>query len=563
ELEEDEDALKSRIYLRQARTKMKEVASCVLDNGRDKFFSLILGFIVQSHDFQLGTMYPYIQKAQELNWGIVIFNPNENYGRIIRDGKLVSRGSIKGSESSDNHCLYVWKNFVKNSKAEKIMIVAHSYGGINTTYLLSKLADEFRSRVVAIALTDSVHSASMIPTQLRDWFVGHSLNWIRSSLPLSNHIAEAKRFYGCRCVSAGHPKHEYTSGTAFEHVFEFLIHRLEKSYNNKKKDQDTSKDSNQNDMEIDKENDKESIKQDTGGTCSVSTSTDAPTEMEIDDDDSADTKNNDKPVENEKDDREAINDNSTDLSKAIVVAPDTANDISDPSDGKVLTEGNKLDPEATKDTSTFANLNSENIDSTENSTMENEVSTSVDSAMENVVSTSVDSAMENVVSTSVDSTMENEVSTSVDSTMENEVSTSVDSAMENEVSTSVDSAMENEVSTSADSSIENVVDSDQVSIVSKSLNSELEGTQLSPEIPDGNNQQDSNVIKVESSHEQSQNDNTEILQHLNDDQNTKVDTNEMDTDSGHIQGKELSSTADQEINQSEEEGISNPSKESN
>ncbi|CAG8672926.1 7461_t:CDS:2 [Acaulospora morrowiae] len=470
ELEEDEDALKSRIYLRQARKKMKEVASCALDNGRDK----------------LGTMYPYIRKAQELKWGIVIFNPNENYGRIIRDGKVVSRGSIKGSESSDNHCLYVWKNFVRTSKAEKIMIVAHSYGGINTTYLLSKLADEFKSRVIAIALTDSVHSVSMIPTQLREWFMNHSLNWIKSSLPLSENIKEAKKFYGCRCFSAGHPKHEYTSGTAFEDVFEFLTYRLKKSYDDQKKDQDnqdnqdTSKDSDQNDMEIDKENDKESIKQDTGGTSSVSTSTDAPTEMEIDDD-SAATKNNDKPVENEKDDREAINDNSTDLSKTIVVDPDTANDISDPSDGKVLTEGNKQDPEATKDTSTFANLNSENIDSTENSAMENGVSTSVDS--------------------------------------------------------------------------------DQVVNVSKSLNSELEVTQPSPEILDGNNQQGTNVIEDESSHEQSQNDNTEILQHLNDDQNTKVDANEMDTDNGRIQGKEPTSIADQEINQSEEEGISNPSKE--
>ncbi|CAG8625305.1 14967_t:CDS:2, partial [Dentiscutata erythropus] len=88
---------------------------------------------------ELGTMYPYIQKAQELNWGIIVFNPNENYRAIIKDGEVIKRESVRGSESPQKHCIYVWNNFVTKAKAEKILVMGYSFGGINITCLM----DEF------------------------------------------------------------------------------------------------------------------------------------------------------------------------------------------------------------------------------------------------------------------------------------------------------------------------------------------------------------------------------------------------------------------------------------
>ncbi|CAG8488899.1 14978_t:CDS:2 [Funneliformis mosseae] len=175
-------------------------------------------------------MFPYIKKAQELNWGIIIFNPNENYGRINKDGIECGFKEINGSESPQNHCIYVWERFVRKAKAKRILLVAHSFGGICTTAMIDHLADEFKSRVKGIALTDSVHSSGMVPKHSDRWFRGCTVNWIKSSLPLNDPVPEeASQFYGCRCTSAGHSKHEYTSGTAIEPVFEFLKGRLEKA----------------------------------------------------------------------------------------------------------------------------------------------------------------------------------------------------------------------------------------------------------------------------------------------------------------------------------------------
>ena len=38
--------------------------------------------------------------------------------------------SYKGSESPEKHFVYVWDNFISEAAAEKVVVVAHSYGGI-------------------------------------------------------------------------------------------------------------------------------------------------------------------------------------------------------------------------------------------------------------------------------------------------------------------------------------------------------------------------------------------------------------------------------------------------
>ncbi|POG71700.1 hypothetical protein GLOIN_2v1774561 [Rhizophagus irregularis DAOM 181602=DAOM 197198] len=203
-------------------------------------------------DAALGTMFPYIRKAQELKWGIVIFNPNENYGSIMKDGEVRDR-RIFGSESPQNHCLYVWDKFVTNARAKEILIVAHSYGGICTSYLLDQYADDFYKRVKGIALTDSVHSSGMIPTHSKLWFSKKAINWIKSDLPINDPIREANQFYGCNCFSAGHHKHEYTSGVAIEPVFEFLQFRARGNKEITNQKNETSEQSFTNNNEDDKE----------------------------------------------------------------------------------------------------------------------------------------------------------------------------------------------------------------------------------------------------------------------------------------------------------------------
>ncbi|RIA94935.1 Arb2 domain-containing protein, partial [Glomus cerebriforme] len=235
--EEDDNTAKSRIYQSDDAQECQTLLLLIQGSGVVRPGQWARQVIIND-SLELGTMFPYIRKAQELKWGIVIFNPNENYGSITKDGKVDDFHQITGSETSLAHCLYVWNNFVKNARAEKILIVAHSYGGICTTYMLDHLADEFKSRVKGIALTDSVHSSGMIPTHSKKWFNENTRNWIKSSLPLSSDVSDARSFYGCHCVSAGHPKHEYTSGKAFEPVFEYLQYKCNSETINKENDTD-------------------------------------------------------------------------------------------------------------------------------------------------------------------------------------------------------------------------------------------------------------------------------------------------------------------------------------
>ncbi|GET01323.1 protein FAM172A-like [Rhizophagus clarus] len=230
--EEDDNIAKSRIYMSGNAQECQTLLLLIQGSGVVRPGQWARQVIIND-SLERGTMFPYIKKAQELEWGIVIFNPNENYGSIIKDGE-VSYSHISGSESPPKHCLYVWNNFVKNARAKNVLIVAHSYGGVCTTYLLDHFAEDFYSRVKGIALTDSVHSSGMIPTHSRKWFSKYAFNWIKSYLPINEYIHEANQFYGCKCFSAGHPKHEYTSGVAFETVFEFLQYRSKE----KRKDND-------------------------------------------------------------------------------------------------------------------------------------------------------------------------------------------------------------------------------------------------------------------------------------------------------------------------------------
>lgn len=101
----------------------------------------------------MGTQIPYIKKALAKDYGVMVLNTNEN---CLPNGK-----KIKHSGTAEEHALYVWETYVSKTKAENIVIVAHSYGGVVTVTLANEMKD-FGNRVKAVAFTDSVHGYSNI-----------------------------------------------------------------------------------------------------------------------------------------------------------------------------------------------------------------------------------------------------------------------------------------------------------------------------------------------------------------------------------------------------------------
>ncbi|CAG8585093.1 36946_t:CDS:2, partial [Racocetra persica] len=81
-----------------------------------------------------GSMINYAKRALELGFSVVMLNPNEVFwykgkGVLILPKTTAPFDTIPGSESPEAHTNYVFENIVIPSKAQKIFIVAHSYGG--------------------------------------------------------------------------------------------------------------------------------------------------------------------------------------------------------------------------------------------------------------------------------------------------------------------------------------------------------------------------------------------------------------------------------------------------
>ncbi|CAH2087242.1 unnamed protein product [Euphydryas editha] len=166
---------------------------------------------------ETGTQIPYIRQAHARGYGIMILNPNDNY----RQNKAISH-----SGSSEEHAKYVWKEYIQNTKASSILIVAHSYGGILTVMLADKQKKLFEKRVKAVAFTDSVHSFSGIKVSKHLNKIAR--NWVSSTAlldsPMKSPESDVYR------VSAGHTKHEMTSSSCMDSVFKFFEEKLKEEF---------------------------------------------------------------------------------------------------------------------------------------------------------------------------------------------------------------------------------------------------------------------------------------------------------------------------------------------
>ena len=118
--------------------------------------------LIINHSLDHGTQIPYIRRAKELGYEVLITNTNDNY--CLVDGR---RRSIPGHDSPQTHATSVWEQFIKPAeKLESVAIVAHSYGGPVTMDLAQKFPAFFEKNVFAVGLTDSVHSSRSVPKEL-------------------------------------------------------------------------------------------------------------------------------------------------------------------------------------------------------------------------------------------------------------------------------------------------------------------------------------------------------------------------------------------------------------
>lgn len=186
----------------------------------------------------VGSILPYIERAQSLGYSLAILNPNLNRAPIkepppltwedffntdksfgsTRQGRCVN---IKGNASPIDHTIYAWRNVISQSPAAHIVIVAHSAGGFCTSSLLESEWDALRGRLNAVALTDSFLGGCR-NAEIRQFIAKNCINWAASDQPLDTPL----RSTGEKRVSAGHNTHEWTSSACITSVFPWLENQI-------------------------------------------------------------------------------------------------------------------------------------------------------------------------------------------------------------------------------------------------------------------------------------------------------------------------------------------------
>lgn len=168
--------------------------------------------LIINDNLNSGTQIPYVKRARELGYAVIVLNTNDNH-RLVK-GK---QKEIKDSENPEKHMETAWNDYIKTSNVKHIAIIAHSYGGVCTVDFGIQNPEEVINKVFAIGFTDSVHA---MPSKGVDHLIKVAKNWVSSEKPLDT--PELSLSGDIVRVSSGHSVHEMTSWSCMESLFKYL-----------------------------------------------------------------------------------------------------------------------------------------------------------------------------------------------------------------------------------------------------------------------------------------------------------------------------------------------------
>ncbi|XP_052334484.1 cotranscriptional regulator FAM172A homolog isoform X3 [Oncorhynchus keta] len=185
--------------------------------------------LIINQDLDSGTQIPFITRAQEEGYGVMVLNPNENHLEVERPTKPAPLPSPEASdepaekrerkddrESKKKRDFYEkYRNPQKESETEQIPI-----------RMIQREA-QVKNRVCAVAMTDSIHNVwhQDANKSIQEWLQQHCRNWVSSPEPLDTPVEPM--LSDCPRVSAGTERHELTSWRSFNSIFQFFSEALQ------------------------------------------------------------------------------------------------------------------------------------------------------------------------------------------------------------------------------------------------------------------------------------------------------------------------------------------------
>ncbi|CAJ0579791.1 unnamed protein product, partial [Mesorhabditis spiculigera] len=112
------------------------------------------GQLIINENIDEGSQFGYIQNAIDRDWGVLVFNTNDNC-RTNADGQRIS---LPFSNTPNKHSLNAWKRYIQGGHWDEIHVVAHSAGGSNISNIMD---DQREDKVKTILLTDSWFSGNI------------------------------------------------------------------------------------------------------------------------------------------------------------------------------------------------------------------------------------------------------------------------------------------------------------------------------------------------------------------------------------------------------------------
>ncbi|XP_066844735.1 cotranscriptional regulator ARB2A isoform X5 [Anser cygnoides] len=149
--------------------------------------------LIINEDLDSGTQIPYIKRAIEEGYGVIVLNPNENYIEVEKTKAQVhlsSDSSDEPAEKRERKDKIQKETKKRRDFYEKYRNPQKEKETMQMYIRMIQREAEVKNKVTAVALTDSVHNVwhQEAGKTIREWMRENCFNWVSSSEPLDTAV---------------------------------------------------------------------------------------------------------------------------------------------------------------------------------------------------------------------------------------------------------------------------------------------------------------------------------------------------------------------------------------
>ncbi|XP_075382630.1 cotranscriptional regulator ARB2A isoform X6 [Mycteria americana] len=149
--------------------------------------------LIINEDLDSGTQIPYIKRAIEEGYGVIVLNPNENYIEVEKTKaqvQLSSDSSDEPAEKRERKDKIQKETKKRRDFYEKYRNPQKEKETMQIYIRMIQREAEVKNKVTAVALTDSVHNVwhQEVGKTIREWMRENCCNWVSSSEPLDTSV---------------------------------------------------------------------------------------------------------------------------------------------------------------------------------------------------------------------------------------------------------------------------------------------------------------------------------------------------------------------------------------